>query len=617
MDVGPRRVAWLLAAMTAAWLSSVRAAETVWLKIAAPDFTIVTSLDEKRALARANEFAQYVAALRSYFGDNKSELPALTMVVFGTERQFEQYCPRNADGTLQPIGGFFVRRGPWAVIGEPAVLNEQARHTIFHEGVHWFTNGFDNVNPPWFDEGMAEVFSTFRIEKNRAVWGAVLPEHVDLLHTKPLVPVEKLLQTARDRVLEDEGYTEMFYAESWALAHMLTFGDTKIPRSALATYAQLLAEKVPSDVAFQRAFKCTCAEADRMLFRYLDGGRYRISRRPLVKTAPLTAERAPAMDVDDALGRLALSARLHAVALSHGMAMALRDPTDPRGHALIGLARKESGREPEALEELEVAVRCGSLDFEPYFEVGRALQKAASESGTGMSGGDARRAANCYARAIDLYPRFESAYTNFAGVVGFADPITERDRAVLAEGARRFPDNKLIALGEAQVAHRNGDNARAKAILEPILSRSGGGDDSVARFATQLKEGWEAEEISGRVNALVGEKKYEAALTLLEQRTKTCRDPSLRYQMEMLRHQLEVVRTTSRLNDALGRGAWIEARQVIDDLVASEAPPATKARARQILADLDRRNLGFDPRPPEPSGTPRLPLAAAATVDGK
>ena len=51
------------------------------------------------------------------------------------------------------------------------------RRTIFHEGVHWFLSGTKTRNPVWLDEGLAEVFSTFRAEKDRAAWGQAIPEH--------------------------------------------------------------------------------------------------------------------------------------------------------------------------------------------------------------------------------------------------------------------------------------------------------------------------------------------------------------------------------------------------------------------------------------------------------
>ena len=265
MDRIPRTVLTLL---IAAWAVIARGAEAepTWLRIATPEFTIITSLDRKEAIARGNEFAQYIAALRSYFSDTAAALPPLTIVVFADDADFGQYRPQK-NGKPERVGGYFVRHESWSVIGQPAHTTDEARRTIFHEAVHWFTSASETPNPAWLEEGMAEVFSTFRVEPGKAVWAELIPDHVERVAHEKLLPLERLLFTPRSEVFDDIRHTNMFYAESWAFVHMLMFGKTKVARSALSAYSKKLASGMNPDSAFIDAFGRTYQEMDRQFLR--------------------------------------------------------------------------------------------------------------------------------------------------------------------------------------------------------------------------------------------------------------------------------------------------------------------------------------------------------------
>src|SRR5688572_1818460 len=93
------------------------ASEERWLKVAAPEFTVITPLREKEAVAWTAEFSQFVAALQSFINLNPKRLPRLTIVVLTRERDFARFQPRHEDGTPMEVAGFFSRRASWAVAG--------------------------------------------------------------------------------------------------------------------------------------------------------------------------------------------------------------------------------------------------------------------------------------------------------------------------------------------------------------------------------------------------------------------------------------------------------------------------------------------------------------------
>ncbi len=84
---------WLLIGVNMGVLAPALAAKDTWLRVSAPEFTLITSLPQRDAVAWAGEFSQYVAAMRSFFKNGNRELAPLTVVIFSRERDFEKYRP--------------------------------------------------------------------------------------------------------------------------------------------------------------------------------------------------------------------------------------------------------------------------------------------------------------------------------------------------------------------------------------------------------------------------------------------------------------------------------------------------------------------------------------------
>ena len=96
--------------------------------------------------------------------------------------------------------------------------------TLAHEYAHLVLHSAGMHVPPWFAEGIAEVFSSLDITPRESLIGGDLPARSQVLRNHTLIPLEKLLTMAEDDPLrsrrEDAG---IFYAESWELTHMLLF----------------------------------------------------------------------------------------------------------------------------------------------------------------------------------------------------------------------------------------------------------------------------------------------------------------------------------------------------------------------------------------------------------
>lgn len=467
-----------------------------WLRVTMPEFALVTDQNEKQAISWAIEFGQYVAALREYFQMRERRLLPLTIVVFEFERDYLDFQPLDAHGKPQSMDGFFARHESWAVVGlAQSRMSAELRRMVFHEGTHWFMSAQNKAMPPWIAEGLAEVFSTFALNRHGVEWGQPIKSHVAFLDGILPVPLEKVLAITQGELFADRSSrTSFFYAESWLFMHYLIFGRHNMPQNGLATYRDLAAAGAPVAEAFQRAFGRPCGKMEDELYGYLRGGNYGLHRQPVAEVPPPSVERASKGDINGALARLAMAGRRWSAAQQHAQTMIDMTPSDPRGFEILGAVKLESGDGSASLGPFRRAVELGSRDFLPYFGLAHVEHR---DSLRGMIGfgalepNAARRLANLYELAINFHNRYLPAYRGLAGLVGAVEPWSVEDRRFLELGRKNFPRDQMIALGVAVLSWRGGDRDTARLELGRVLA-SGQDDGPVEAqiYARQLEKAW-------------------------------------------------------------------------------------------------------------------------------
>jgi len=267
-------------------------AESSWHVLRVPEFSVMSELSEKDTRAWAGEFSQFVEALREVVPVDPMGLPPLTVVLFAKPREFAPFRPLGSDGKPMDIAGFFSRHPTWAIIGLASRRNDaETRHVIFHEGVHWCLSRRSAEYPLWLNEGLAEVFSTFRIEDGKVRWGDPILGHIALLREAAPLPVGKLVAVTRDNPLYYAKHRiGIFYAESWILTHYLLFGGRPGARTDLAYYLGLLKSGTPPEKAFEQAFGTDYAGMDENLAQYARAGSCAVAIKDLPEGANAAGE---------------------------------------------------------------------------------------------------------------------------------------------------------------------------------------------------------------------------------------------------------------------------------------------------------------------------------------
>jgi len=320
----------LLAIFTTSIFSTRLDAAPQWRVLETPRFTVVSQISESETRAWAEEFNQCIEALGEVVKVNDKFLPKLTVVMFARDKDFGAYRPIGQNGKAQKwVAGFFSRQEAWGVIGMADTFEEGLRHIIFHEGVHWILSADSNSYPLWFNEGLAEMFSTFELEKGQAVFGKAIPEHAALLHSESPLPIQRLLlMSSTDPLFNERDRTSIFYAQSWAFVHYLIFGQRKGGHGTAGEFLTAYYGGMSTEEAFKKTFAMDFAAMDKALKEYLREGKYFISRRPLPAKAKITSAFQPATPafVQVALSRLAFGAGLNDKARQHAKEAVRLDP---------------------------------------------------------------------------------------------------------------------------------------------------------------------------------------------------------------------------------------------------------------------------------------------------
>ena len=328
-----------------------------WIRLKSPHF-IAEGTSSPRTLQRwLDDLETFRDCLRLMFPNLNLTSPVPNRIVVMDGRDAMLTVAPLRDGRPDTrIGGYFMPRPDvnFFVVG----VEGEPQHTIFHEYTHFVLhNGLNGPSPSWVEEGLAEFYGTFSIDRDRrrAVLGR-LSGRWGFLSSGVMLPVAKMItEEGAAELRKDELDAQHFYAQSWALVHYLNVGHKGKRDGQLNRYLLATTSGVPSVKAFQDAFQTSPVAMQNELRSYLN----QLTLPGLTIDIPERPREAPAVErmfewethllrgrLLTSLGRLdeadkmLAQARL-AAAVDSGVRQAVAD------------LRRQQGRLEDALEILE------------------------------------------------------------------------------------------------------------------------------------------------------------------------------------------------------------------------------------------------------------------------
>jgi tetratricopeptide (TPR) repeat protein len=476
-----RRTAPALFALICLLLAAQAAtAKDTWTSVRSKNFLLVGDASEKDIRVVATRLEQFRDAFsRLFAGANFNSPVPTTVVVFKSDSSYKPFKPVY-DGKIDNVAGYFQSGEDVNYITLTSERGgEDPYAVIYHEYVHQLvanTLGRGNV-PPWFNEGLAEYYSTFEVREDRKVYlGNIIPRHVQLLRESKLIPLRQLLEVndySLDRNKQEAKW--LFYAESWALVHYLIQGNGGSRRPQLSKFLNLFARGVPLEQAFAEAFQTGIPQMEKELRQYVEGHSFagqvatfeqKLTFDSEMQAAPLTEAEAEAYlgDLllhinrpDDAVARLE-----HAVALDPRLALA---------HASLGMARLRQKRFEEAKGQLRMAVAAGAQNYLAHYYYAYALSREGMDDVGRVRGYDAetlRAMRDSLGTAIKLRPDFAESYHLLAFVELVAGENLDEAARLIARARALAPGNEQYALILAQIYVRQERYDDARKTVEAL-----------------------------------------------------------------------------------------------------------------------------------------------------
>ncbi len=293
-----------LASYLATSLAPCLAAAPQWTRVTTPNVELYTTAGEKAGRDAALHFEQ----IRAFFAQASPVKPPgdfpLRIIAFSSSAEYRLYTsnPRSAAFFVSGPGRDYIVMQDASPESSSIAVHEYVHFVIRHSGLHV---------PLWLSEGWADVYSSMRRVRDGMAVGDLVPLRMRALDSAKggWFDFQTLTSVAPGSSIYNEGdRTGLFYAESWAVAHMLFLSPEY--RDNFGKFLIALHRGTAAGDAVQAAFGKT---GDQL---FADAQRY-FDRKKLVgtvfKTTPLlahdgsTASEPVAASLDEYNSRLILA----------------------------------------------------------------------------------------------------------------------------------------------------------------------------------------------------------------------------------------------------------------------------------------------------------------------
>jgi len=389
-----------------------------WTTLTIDELTIYSSANDSTTrnvasgLVRLRDVLSVVTKLKV-----RSPLPT-RVYIFGDRRSFTPYCEAAMGRSERLSGVFFSHRDGNHVLIDGS--EQGVDHVVYHELTHYFLRNTVPADVPlWFNEGIAEFYSTFASHNDAVDVGLPVQEHIAWLRTQPLIPLKELFAIDHDSKEYHEGNRQgVFYAESWALVHYLMIGSPE-RREQLGTYVGLIASGRTIDDAFRTAFHGTYDDLERELRKYIHAFSMSYIRYTMADLKAKEVQTPQPLARDALLVGLA-DLLLHTHAPHFGevetfLGAALKaNPSSADAYAEMGVAKSWQRQHAEAETYFEKAVQLGSRDALPYVLYGDSILRrldASLRNSAGAPQADIAKARDLFRKATELNPQSATAFS--------------------------------------------------------------------------------------------------------------------------------------------------------------------------------------------------------------
>jgi tetratricopeptide (TPR) repeat protein len=578
-----------------------------WITVRTAHFTLFSNASGARTQEIAANLERFRAALARIVSGLEVNSPVPTWIyVFKDDASFRPYKKRTGSGPANVSGAFAAHRDG-NYVGIDANPPTDPWVVVYHEYVHYFlNNNFEDI-PLWFNEGMAECYSTFTADAAHAKIGRPIEGHLRLLRSGKWMPLIQLFTINAESRDYNEGQRQgIFYAESWAVTHYLSWGRT----DAKARGVELLAQ-FPPRAALQEALGPVVGrdwdDLEAKVATYVRHNKFPSSVVDLKQLEIDPPSDPVPMTRAETLARLG-DYLLHSQtgrekdAEAHFRAAILADPSLAAAYTGQGYLRDLQKRHDDASASYEKALALVPGDPLTMFLYAESLMDRFLPTGTitrrtiGATPPEMARARELYRASIRLRPDGAEAYAGLGATFTFdEDNLSEGIRA-LEKARRMLPSRMDVVLNLAGLYARNGEPSRARDLVERVLVRSG--DRGMLEAGQEIL----LESDLPKAESLINKGDIDAGVAIIEDVRGKTRSADLKRELDEQLARIDEVRTLNRqiasYNDAVAlanRRDYRKAAAILEALVREVKDPKLLGDAQTLLKRVQQQ-IAAQPR---------------------
>ena len=465
-----RPVSWSCFVMFVLGVVGVAPCAAEWHRVDSPNFVVVGDVSAGALRDISAKFEGFRETLSRVLTDRVTGTAVPTVVlVFSSDRAFAPFKPKYQGKPIE-LSGLFLGRQDVNYIAIAGDSGDDGLRVVFHEYAHLIISNVGRNIPIWLNEGLAEYYSAYEVRNGgrEAVLGRAIAPHLNVLNSTTLLPLDQLLKVSHDSPLYNEGdRRSVFYAQSWALTHMLLLGE---PQRApqLAQYLVKLGEGVPAGDAWQQIFGADQIQKD--LHRYIRQPTFRAYRYKFPeKLVSVEAAAVPLTPVDaDAFlaDFLIQQDRPSEAAERLAKTAAAVSPWQTTVAALLDMSKKEyAGAEKRLLS----VVAAG--DWLTAYRAGAALAQLVEERGDPPTNGQLTFARRLFDEARGSGREIPNAAGRLAHLeLATAEAPAAATRSALERARLVAPGRPDYVFLHARILARLSEFAAARNVLAPLMS---------------------------------------------------------------------------------------------------------------------------------------------------
>ncbi|HEY0462215.1 MAG TPA: tetratricopeptide repeat protein [Pyrinomonadaceae bacterium] len=457
-------------------------AKDAWVNVRSKNFFLIGNASEKEIRQIATKLEQFRETFRLVFPRAKFNRTIQTnVVVFKSDSAYRPFKPKRADGKPDDgIAGYFQPGDDLNYItlsteGEKA----DTFNTIFHEYVHFLldTNFGKSEVPPWFNEGLAEFYSTFKIEDDqKATLGALQNNHLQLLQQNQLIPLKTFFAIDNYSLHQNGNHSRsIFYAQAWALIHYLIQGKKGANAGAMNKFLSLVMNKAEPETAFQEAFGYDYATMEKELKSYVSQSKYAATlltfKNKLVFDTEMTTATLSEAEANAYLGDLLYHTHEYTDAEIYLQKAISLDAGSSLANTSLGLVKMRERKFDEAKKYLEKAIAGDQKNHLAHYNYAYILSRESMDEFGYVSKFPpeiAKKMRESLQKAIQINPNFTESYH----LLGFINLVNNEnlDESVttLKKALELQPGNQQYAFIIAQIYMRQQKYTEAKELADKI-----------------------------------------------------------------------------------------------------------------------------------------------------